>query len=173
MNQESTGERPETVWYKLRRTPQWQTYVEGAAKAWLEEISCTLSGEETPDGSRTGLSGVLRDPDLIAAVDRLGRLAGEVTLEELRLSAGRPGDSSEARVLCEDLIFLHAVADEACSGFGLPNAPLGNVLWRITSRTSCSRLGAPSRPSRSTTGLSYPRCARRGRGSRCARFRTT
>ena len=121
--QRSEDRKRNTVWGTWRRTPQWQVYVEEAAQAWLDGINRTLSGEKANNGSEISLRDVLQDTDLFVAAERLGELADKVSLEELRLSTGRPSVFSDARILCEDLVFLHAVADEACGGFGLPNAP--------------------------------------------------
>jgi len=125
----STGPRlqdikQDTVWSMRQRTSQWQVYVEKAATSWLEQIHRIFAESPTTSFADFGLCEVLQDHDLLEAAERVsGELGERVTLVDLRLSAGKPNDDSDARVLCDDLIFLHAVADEACSSFGLPNAP--------------------------------------------------
>lgn len=119
-DEESKSTKPNTVRFRWRRDLQWQDSVEDASMRWLEGINRILL-RETYD-----LQDLLKDKeDFRQAVERIRKLAPKVTLEQLRLLTGIPGDPSlsEAQDLCEDLIFVHALADEACAGFGLPNAP--------------------------------------------------
>lgn len=126
----------------------WQGLAEGAADCWIEEVSRALSparprpAAECPpapgDPRYSPKARGLRQ-DLLK---ELAAAADAVTMEELRTL-----ESEEARQMTEVLIRLHAIADEACSGFGLvihvaPEKALAHCAANLllTAKGSLSRL---------------------------------
>src|SRR5829696_6353072 len=139
---------------KWESDPQWQADVEKAAKMWLERVSSIVSGETT-DSPPADSSNLMKDAKLLKAAETIESLAPKVTIEQLQILPGwededigeEDGDLRAAQNLCEALILMHAVADEACSGLGLPASPrakfalahcLGNLL--LTARGSLSAI---------------------------------
>jgi hypothetical protein len=135
----ASGESRTTPLRKWHGNPQWQASVKEAAEKWLSKITgrlLELSGSTSP-GEQSCLHELLGDGELYLSVQRIKELGSEIELEELRLLTGRRSGHEKARELFEHLIFVHAVSDEACMDFGLPNAPsrkralpqyLGNLL---------------------------------------------
>jgi hypothetical protein len=134
--------------------PEWQDHVERAAKEWLEKVDRVLV-EGVPNPLPAGPEGFITDKKLSRAFEDFRTLSSQVTVEQLQvlfdwLDEDRGYEDEEhhkAQDLCKALIVMHAVADEACSGFGLPMSPrpevalahcLGNLL--LTTRGSLSAI---------------------------------
>lgn len=125
----------------------WQPKAEGAAEYWIEEVSRGLSASR-PEWPRTPTApDASRYPDeartlLGSLLDQLDNAATTLTMEQLRTLENR-----QAAEVTEVLIKLHAIADEACSGFGLlthmpPEKALAHCAANLllTAKGSLSRL---------------------------------
>ena len=124
------------------RAAGWQDYVETCAETWLKRINAVLA--EPASAAR----GVSAPPSLAAVpgfrkvIKELRKLGPNVPVEDLCTLA-----NDNARRLADILLQIHAIADTACAGFGLPSAPppevalvhcLANLL--LTARGSLSRV---------------------------------
>ena len=115
--------------------PQWEADIEGAARVWLEQVSSVLAKDHPPVDLSADLSTFIKDENLCKAVDAFKTLAPQVTVDQLQVLSGwderdRPATDEnrrKAQDLCEALIRMHAVADEACSDFGFPASPRGEI----------------------------------------------
>lgn len=126
----------------------WQGLAEGAAECWIEEVSRALSAERPtpPEGCSPARADDRYPPEvrglLRSLLAELEAAADSITLEQLRTLETR-----RARRIAEVLIRLHAIADEACSGFGLvihvaPEKALAHCAANLllTAKGSLSRL---------------------------------
>lgn len=103
--------------YHERRPLEWQSSVERAAGEWIAVVAGILQR-----GGDTGAAELERH--LARAADGIGLLRDTLgEIEELgarvRMTELRILSDEASRKLCAALITLHAIADEACSGFGL------------------------------------------------------
>jgi hypothetical protein len=105
------------------RFPDWGRAVEAAGRHW---------GAWAED--RVG-----KMPDLVAAEWSIVREHADVPLEQLALG--------EAHRVCEALLTLHAIADEACAGLGvaLDHSGLEGCVYRARGRELLARTGSLSR----------------------------
>lgn len=96
------------------RSSRWQTDVECCATDWLNHVSDELlrSLGHAIDARPIARSGSRME----AAIDALESLGDVVTLERLRILED---DDQDARKLARELVALHAIADESCTGVGL------------------------------------------------------
>ena len=106
-----------------RRFPNWSDAVEDAGRQW----SVWLEERKNPF------------PELLAEEWNLFRQRAEITLEDL--AEGRDWR------MCEALLTLHAIADEACAGLGIPlDRPDGKgCLYRARGRELLARSGSLAR----------------------------
>ena len=126
------------------RDATWQSCAETAGQEWLELVSRRLSARGDQRASDSPPDPFAPDRLLGTLHAHLTELAGSVTLERLRVLAD--GDE-DARAMAEVLLKLHAVADEACTGFGLldpmpPQSALAHCLANLllTAQGSLSAL---------------------------------
>ena len=125
--------------------PDWAAAVTEAGRRWSAWV----------EDSTGGL------PDLITAEWEIVREAAHVPLDQLT-------DASEWRV-CEALMTLHAVADEACAGAGiaLTSSDGHGAVYRARARELLARTGSLSRvPSAALRVLPKVRTAPQGTSSR-------
>jgi hypothetical protein len=117
-----TGAYRDVINQHWSEDPQWQAKCEAEAEAWLSEVSRKLAAvrpEADTDAltARADRDGIRSPADASHFHDLLTVLAGQadsMTMERLRTLK-----DSEACAFAEALIRVHAIADEACSGFGL------------------------------------------------------
>lgn len=105
-----TGAYRQVIEAEWSRNALWQREAESAAQAWITQISRSLSPPRTPEppGEHPGKE------SLDAIVNAVRAHADSVTLEQLRTL-----EVSQAVEFAEALLKLHAIADEACTGFGV------------------------------------------------------
>jgi hypothetical protein len=134
-----TGAYRHVISAPASRDVKWQGQAEKAAIAWAGQVSRNLSVREPeeplPEPGATVLDEVVRS---------ISELASKVSLDDLRtLDEG----DRQAQQFTEALLQLHAIADEACSGFGVLGSMrstsalahcLANLL--LTAKGSLSRL---------------------------------
>jgi predicted amidohydrolase len=117
---------------------KWQGQAEKAAIAWAGQVSRNLSVREPEEALPSPDSTILQE-----VVGRISELAPRVSLDDLRTL----DDNQQAQRFAEALLQLHAIADEACTGFGVLGSMratsalahcLANLL--LTAKGSLSRL---------------------------------
>jgi hypothetical protein len=133
-----TGAYRDVINQPWSRDSRWQIDAEGAADAWIFDVSRKLSTSQ-PDIFASRPAGARLLYDLLADLDGA---ADSVTMEQLRTLQPK-----EARRFAEALIRVHAIADEACSGFGLIGSMRPEVAMArcaanllLTAKGSLSRL---------------------------------
>jgi hypothetical protein len=114
---------PRATEWPPRRFPNWSDAVEDAGRQW----SVWLEDRKNPF------------PELLAEEWNLFRQRAGMTLEDL--AEGRDWR------MCEALLTLHAIADEACAGLGIPlDRPDGKgCLYRARGRELLARTGSLAR----------------------------
>jgi hypothetical protein len=127
------------------RDAAWQSCAEAAGQQWLESVSRRLAAREDKRASDSVPDPFASDQLLGTLRTRLTSCAGCVTLEQLRVLDDRDED---ARSMTEVLLKLHAVADEACTGFGLldpipPRSALAHCLANLLLTAQGSLSGLP------------------------------
>jgi hypothetical protein len=140
-----TGAYRDVIHNPWSQDSRWQMCAEGVADDWLREVSSNLSGHAVELDPSSGLTGAPAVPRLGLLGEKLAQLeawADLITMEQLRTL-----QSAEACEFAEALIRVHAIADEACTGFGLlghmaPDRALARCAANLllTAKGSLSRL---------------------------------
>jgi len=135
-----TGAYRRVIEAEASHDARWQPRAEAAAEAWTNRVSRALCVQRPRKKAPSDAGGAILD-EIVAAVDELART---VTLERLRTLAE---SDDEAAKFAEELLKLHAVADEACTGFGVlgpmrPESALAHCLANLllTAKGSLSRI---------------------------------
>ena len=125
------------------RSAEWQRDAEAAGNQWWKSVNERLAGRAASPSEVEGAA----EPELVRELrTELAQSADKITMEQLRV-LGDP----DAEKLTSVLLKLHAIADEACTGLGLPgNTPsrsalahcLANLL--LVAKGSLSSLPEPS-----------------------------
>ena len=134
-----TGAYRHVIVAPASRDVKWQSHAEAAAQAWATQVSRNLCVRE-PEAAPEDASDRLLD-EVVASIMEL---AASVTLERLRTLDDQ---DAEAIRFAELLLKLHAIADEACTGFGVlgpmrAESALAHCLANLllTAKGSLSRL---------------------------------
>jgi hypothetical protein len=120
----------------------WQDHVESCAKTWLRRLNAVLADPAEAAHDAPNRASLTQVPGVRSRIKELRQLAPTVPIEDLCTL-----ESDTARRLAEILLEIHAIADTACAGFGLPSSPQENVALvhclanlLLTARGSLSRV---------------------------------
>lgn len=121
--------------YNFKKQPWseegWQKDIDKKAIRWMEQINDYLIQSHTAAANGKGVAKMRHGRFLSHLIEDMSLLIDKVTIQELKVLQGE-----DALKLCQKLVMAHAVADEACAGFGLltrlsPKSALVNYLANL------------------------------------------